>query len=384
MALSKPIFNAIKSHVAPHLAELKALTPIDQLNKIADITGEFYDTKYVSPEDLAGFVLLFNTQAGLIAKGSPEHHALRDALGIKPVITAWPFPNPPKSFAQLVSNWAEYYNKIGDAAALVDFASANAPEYLAAAIRQALGLGGLEDLGDGREINSTDPVMALFIKALSRQLLTAYPHWAPEGDLLTALPADVDGRAIEEINIADAAKKAEQRATKAKHERENKRQTELLEKRATRKELAEQLKGLPEYAALLNALQPMPFDELRDKAAGLIETFAASLQLNDSAGHLTQVIYATLTPAYFREAAEGDLAFRRVAPKPASTVRRDNATLTALAKLVGKYGFPNVSIAVAKVLADQPTLLKAAEAYKSDEDEAETVAVAPLVAAAAK
>jgi hypothetical protein len=362
--LSKSVFNIIRTKVLNRvdLDAFRELLVKDQVEALVKAGDSDPLTKAISRAEYAAVVLIFALERSVIVPGSSGHFTLRAELGIPEPISTWHDENPPTTFSDLVMNWGDVRQKAMEAAEFVDFKSASNPVFLAAAIRHALGMGGLEDLMDPRAIDESNPTMALLITALRLHLVSYYPHWYPEGDLLQELPEGVNGQSRAELNAELNAIKAANRAKAAQEAREKKRKDELAFKASNRTLIRQDLERDPRFPTAIASLKELSFDGLRDYITedGWVSKLLPGIR---QSSEIEQIILLHLNRAWFRESADGDLKLRKSAPKPKSTVRRDNAIQTSLSKLIAKYGDAVVPV-IRGVLDNNPL-----EAMKAQIDE---------------
>ena len=352
--LSRSIFNIIKNCFAEiDLVEFKDLPVADQVAKVGELrTGPL---RKVTDAEIGAFVLLFRLQYGLVQPGSEAHFALRRELGI-PDPAGWAKTPAPTSFPVLFSTWLEEYQTATAATKFVDHAAlwskdgdpaksvASRREALAAAIRHALGMGGLEDVLDPRAITVGEPTMDLLVSGAEANLQIQYPHWFDEktGELLQSLPAGINGASKVELDILEqierAKRKAEQRRLLAEEER-NRRKAELAARFGT---AIAKLKTDPAFNAATEAALTLSFGELKDLLnADAVVPAPEGLTADEVKTAFTAVI-AAAKPAWFRSKSDGTPVIRRGEPR-AGESRQQRAIRANLTRMINKYGKDEVA-----------------------------------------
>jgi len=356
--LSRAIFNVIKDRFASvDLAQFKDLSVEDQVKTVGALRRGVL--RKTTDAEIGAFVLLFRLQYGLVAPGSPEHFALRKELGI-PDPAGWAKTPAPTTFPALFSTWLEEYQAATAATKYVDHASlwaknkdpvksiATRREALAAAIRHALGMGGLEDVLDPRAIAPGDATMDLLVSGAEANLQIQYPHWFDEktGELLPTLPDDINGRSKVEQDILEqidrAARKAAARQAAAEEQRAAQR-AELAAKHASA------LAALNADSAFLTAVEcakTMSFEDLKAflSAADVVPA-PAGLTSADVTAALSLAL-SEAKPTWFRARPDGTPVMRRGEPRVVGS-RKANSIAKNLTRLITKHGKSEVEAVLA-------------------------------------
>lgn len=411
MFLTRTTFNNIKRLFANSLddagrAAFSKLPPDEQMLKLRSICP----AEKAAQDELAGFILVLHIRSKLVAAGSEAHYALRESLGLSPV-RPWHKPRPPKTSwemqdANRVPSWLDECQVMGAITRTITWDDVRAgPELIAAAVRVFFKFGGMEDLGDPRAIQHTDPTMKLFLEGISYSLITTRPEWHDtEGVPLKDIPSGVDGRSQDEIDQEHERAVKLKRTEEARESTRLRREKELNEYGALRSNVLgmfrcdatsvmahelsisefEDTKTTHEATILggLGSVTKQIFDLLSStttlaEGAGAEEVAELRNEVLERAKALTiQLVLEDVNEhqsGWFRRLSNGDFRFRPQPLKgdaraPGYVSKKEKAASRAISKIYIDYGEDVLNFAlktiVGQVLAGKAQIVKAPDWLK--------------------
>lgn len=394
--LTRPIFNNLKKQFAAGLDEaaraaFAKLPYLEQAAKLrAVVPAEMADDAAV-----AGFILVFNVKSNLVAAGSPEHFAMRKALGL-PDPKPWHKERPPRTSWEMSDSsrspsWLDESQAMSAIARTMTFEDLRAgPEVMAAAIRAYFKFGGLEDLGDPRAVQPTDTTMKLILEGVGYALAIVRPDWHDEtGTPFKVLPAGVDARSAVEITEELDRQEKLRRNEEARERNRVRREKELAEYGALRSEVMAKFR-CDASAALARELASEEFDavsashEVRVVKAldptyrAIFDLVGSRVTVPDGAGadEVTEIRNDTAAKAagltvqlvledvnehqagWLRRLSNGDFKFRPQPLKgdvrpPGYVTKKEKAAARAIWRIYSEYGEDTLNFALNTIVGQK-------------------------------
>lgn len=414
MFLTRSTFNNIKRLFSSSLDEaartsFSKLTSAGQMAQLRTITP----AEVACDAELAGFVLVFNTKSNLVKAGSPEHYALRKALGLADPLP-WHKVRPPKNNWEMqdsnrVPSWLEESQQMAAIARVVTWDDLRAgPEVLAAVVRGFYKIGGMEDLGDARAVQATDPTMKLFIEGVCYNLAlpTGRPEWHDaDGNPLKGLPEGTETRSQNEIENERERTEKLRRNEEARERTRVRREKELAEYGELRSKVLQNFRT-EQTAVLAHTIASAEFETIKDEHEATITT-----QLQSTVAQIFELISVTITlpegasadevkvlreetlvratdlaiqlvlddvnekqPGWLRRLSNGDFKFRTQPLKgdvrpPGYVSKYEKAAARAISKIYLAYGEEVLNFALQTIVGQKLTgpaqILKAPDWLKS-------------------
>lgn len=423
--LNRAQFNAIRKALLDHLKannlEAAPTNPAELVALLRQVTPEATN---VSLQAITSFAIPYLVRSGAIAAGSPEHFALRQTLGL-PEPKPWHKAFPPKNFFQLLDasrnpEWCTEMGATTPIARTLTFADLISDELISAAIRSHFDIGGMEDLGDPRAVQSSDPTMALLIEAVKHAALSSRPEWhdANTGSVLTPLPPGIDNRSTDEVEAERALQLEIRRKEVAKARAKERREKENAEYNGVRsvvlgtykdvasKALAATLAGpssdfetvkthheasIPEALAetVTKIKDYLAAKEVVPAGASEVEILEITREVADRAKAFTiQLVLDDMNdaqPTWFRRLANGALTFRPApyrgaARAPGHVTKYEKAAARAIAMIVDKYDPATLNFALKAITGQElagPVLPVARPTWLAVSGGAEEIVVEP-------
>lgn len=425
--LNRAQFNVIRKALLDHLKasnlDAAPTNPADLVTLLRTITPE---SSLVSLQSITSFVIPYLVRSGAVVAGGAEHFSLRTVLGL-PEPKPWHKAFPPKNFFQLLDasrnpEWCSEMGATTPIARTLTHADLISDELISAAIRSHFGIGGLEDLGDPRAVQSNDPTMALLIEAVKHAALSSRPEWhdATTGAALNPLPPGLDNRSTEEVEAERAVQAEIRRKEVAKARAKERREKENAEyngvrsvvlgtyKDAKSKALATTLAGASsdfetvktQHEASIPEALPETVEKIRDYLAKsiLIPTGTSEVEvleitretLDRAKAFTVQIVLDDMNdaqPTWFRRIANGDLTFRPApyrgaARAPGHVTKYEKAATRAIAQIVDKYDLSILNFALKTITGQElagPILQIARPTWLAVTGGAEEIVVEPTV-----
>ena len=302
-----------------------------------------------------------------------------------PVTAGWHKANPPADLWALMGadtqpSWLDEFNKIGGIAERVEFAELADADMLAARVREAMGLSGLEGYKNAQVVDAADPTMLVFIEAVVNGVRALNPLWFVSGaasrlsDEQKRSPYDIRTAAQQAEEQRKAVLRAEARAKKVaeEHAQYAAQKTRVFAAlRAANVATAGELLAQPfeDVSAAIGSGRTHPAARALATQVRQLET---SIKEDLAVALAHQYLIAPLVaaqPLWFRELANGDVSLRPkpLKVKPAVLSRAQSSIRRGIYASIEKYGAAEVETAIRAIFGVGEDIVLAAPAEVPDE-----------------